>query len=344
MIKKRYKELDSLRGIAALAVILFHYTMGRTESLLGFKLGTTGIDLFFIISGFVIFMSLNNINNSREFIANRISRLYPTYWASVTFTFSIIILYGIYKMDFSEVSIKEYLGNLTMFQYYLNIDNLEAPYWTMIIEMVFYILMLTLFHFKLLKYIDLIFVLLSTFTLFSLYYLTDNIIVNRIFSIIPLMQYLPLFHAGTLFYRLVFKQEKPLKLYTLIIICLITQIFLFNYSGRSNQYINFWENAFMLTSYFLLFTLFLNNKLGFIVNRASLFLGKISFALYLIHQKISIEFIIPILSNKLHINFWISSLIALIVSVTIAAIITNYIEVPYSRKMKNKLLQIFRIN
>ena len=52
----RFQELDALRGIAALMVVFFHFTIGRPEAKLGFKLGTTGVDLFFIISGFVIFI------------------------------------------------------------------------------------------------------------------------------------------------------------------------------------------------------------------------------------------------------------------------------------------------
>ena len=70
---KRYQELDALRGIAALFVVLFHFTLNRPEAEYGLKLGVTGVDLFFIISGFVIFMSLTNINSSKEFIVNRVS-------------------------------------------------------------------------------------------------------------------------------------------------------------------------------------------------------------------------------------------------------------------------------
>ena len=89
---KRFHELDALRGIAALMVVFFHFTIGRAEAKLGFKLGTTGVDLFFIISGFVIFMSLSKVKSSLDFVINRVSRLYPTYWVSVTFTFILIKL------------------------------------------------------------------------------------------------------------------------------------------------------------------------------------------------------------------------------------------------------------
>src|ERR1044072_9360250 len=93
MPSSRIKELDALRGIAALMVVFFHYTFWRPQAKLGFNLGTTGVDLFFMISGFVIFMSLLHINQSKEFVINRISRLYPGYWACVTFTFIALSVY-----------------------------------------------------------------------------------------------------------------------------------------------------------------------------------------------------------------------------------------------------------
>jgi len=62
----RLRGLDSLRGMAALAVVLYHYTFGYTQvvgrHMPGLDLiatdGHFGIYLFFIISGFVIFMTL----------------------------------------------------------------------------------------------------------------------------------------------------------------------------------------------------------------------------------------------------------------------------------------------
>ena len=64
---KRYLELDALRGLAAVFVMLFHYTQGKDVSEV-FNLGVTGVDLFFLISGFVIFMSINKVSSGREFV------------------------------------------------------------------------------------------------------------------------------------------------------------------------------------------------------------------------------------------------------------------------------------
>ena len=70
---------------------------------------------------------------------------------------------------------------------------------------------------------------------------------------------------------------------------------------------------------------------------------KISFALYLIHQFISIEFIIPALEKYVISNFWITSSIALTISISIAAFITYYIEIPLGKKMNTALRIRFKL-
>ena len=339
----RFQELDALRGIAALMVVFFHFTIGRPEAKLGFKLGTTGVDLFFIISGFVIFMSLTKVKTSVDFIINRVSRLYPTYWVSVTFTFVLILIASIYKNDgLLKTNIIHYLGNMTMFQFYLRIPNLDGPYWTMIIEMIFYIGILLLFHFKQLKYLNIIGITLSILVVILSLFFYNNPIIKNSLAFIPLLKYIPLFFAGTVFYKIYSFKNKLLENYLILLLCLICQILLFNCLGKSHDFINQKEYAIMIILYFGLFTFFVNDKLSFIVSKGTLFLGKISFALYLIHQYISIHLIIPYFTEELMVNFWIVSLfISLPVVIILASIITYYIEVPFSKKMKEKLKSKF---
>ena len=110
---KRYSELDALRGITVLLVFMFHYVMVTEEHYDWFVWGTTGVDLFFIISGFVISLSIEHVSSAKEFIRNRFARLYPTYWFSVSFTFIIICFANYYKG--SEPPLMTYLANMTMF-------------------------------------------------------------------------------------------------------------------------------------------------------------------------------------------------------------------------------------
>lgn len=338
-ISNRLKELDALRGIAALMVVLFHFTMGRQEANLGFKLGTTGVDLFFIISGFVIFMSLSKVKNSKDFIINRISRLYPTYWACVSFTSLLTITYFSYtKSDiaFSQYLI-QYIGNMTMFQYYLNIPNIDDTYWTMIVEMNFYLLVFFVFHFNLTKYIKPIGLLLSTIiTILTSFF--NNPVIHKLSIYIPFLPFMPLFFSGIIFYKIYTEKSKLFENYLILAIYLICQILLFHSSGKSKAFISQVEYAVMVSLFFLLFTLFVNGKLKFIVCKISLFLGKISFALYLTHLMVSYGFIIPLLTNRFYINFWVSSLfVSLPIIIGIATIITYYIEIPLNKKMREKL-------
>lgn len=340
-MKKRLNELDALRGIAALLVVFFHFTMKRDEYNHFFKLGTTGVDLFFMISGFVIFMSLQNISKGIDFIINRTSRLYPTYWVSVSFTFFLFSVFTIYKGEFSPIYILKYLGNMTMFQFYLMIPDIDGPYWTLIIEMIFYISILILFLIKSLKFMNVIGFIICSITVAATRFFGDSYFIKQIIFWLPILPFLPLFFAGTVFYKIYNKKKHYLLNYSIILFCLICQMLLFQYAGWSKKYIDQSQYNLMLIIYFLIFILFVNNKLGFIVNKVTLFFGKISYALYLVHQYISIEIIIPFFYNKIGLNFWITSvLIALPIIVLIAAFITYKIEIPYSQKMKKNLYQL----
>ena len=164
-IKTRLPELDMLRGFAVLIVVFFHITMKRPEAELGFKYGVTGVDLFFIISGFVIYMSIHKIQKPIDFIINRISRLYPAYWFAVTFTFILYIT--VHATPISISFIWQYLCNLTMFQFYLRQPSLDGPYWTLIVELLFYFYVYIFFRYNKLKYLNISILIIVLLTVLS---------------------------------------------------------------------------------------------------------------------------------------------------------------------------------
>lgn len=329
----RIQELDSLRGIAALCVLLFHLTLQRVEANYGFFLGTTGVDLFFIISGFVIFKSLNTVTTSFEFIINRISRLYPTYWTCVTITFCLLIFSN---GKYNNTLIVQYLLNLTMFQHYLNIPDLDGPYWTMIVEMTFYLIMLIFYRLKLLHKINIFGLSFSLVMVLLTHFFGYSPFIKNLFIIVPFLQFSPLFFSGICFYKLLSDKWNNYN-YFFILIHFFCQVLMFKYVGRSRYYISQLDYFFMLSVFYILFILLVNKKLKFIVLKPLLFLGKISFALYLIHQFISSQILLPLL-NKLKINFWISSfLIILPILLIISHLITIFIEIPIGKQIKKKL-------
>ncbi|MES2556999.1 MAG: acyltransferase [Bacteroidota bacterium] len=337
----RYQELDALRGVAALVVLLFHYSMNNEMLLPFFKYGVTGVDLFFLISGFVIFRSISNVKSGAEFLINRFCRLFPTYWVAVTFTFLIIFLNEHVAANLNTpINWEQYWYNMTMFQYYFNVPNIDAPYWTMIVEMVFYLTMFVLLISKSLRSTIPFFVMLVLFgLLLSEFYRGEGSIefTADYFVNFPLAQYVALFLGGILFYQLHQSKKHRIRLILLIIGCYLAQIVLFNAGDGPDGHLSLAEYQLVLGIYFLLMFLFVFGKLSWLVNRYTLFLGKISFALYLIHQYFSVSFLIPTLT-KAGMNVYVASyLIALPACLLVASAITFGIEKPVGPWLKKKL-------
>jgi peptidoglycan/LPS O-acetylase OafA/YrhL len=112
-MNQRYSELDAIRGVAVIMVVVYHYSVRYgypIEPVFSFGLGKYGVELFFIVSGFVIFLTLDKTTHALDFIVSRFSRLYPAYWIGVTLTFSVVY---IYSLDGREVNFQSALINLT---------------------------------------------------------------------------------------------------------------------------------------------------------------------------------------------------------------------------------------
>ena len=145
----RYQNIELLRFIAALAVVYFH-AVGTLRAVafseIGpnplTELGAAGVDVFFVISGFVIFLSLTRKNRTPiEFARDRLIRLVPAYWiltiSHLVILASVAILRGTeVPFDFSWTIqslffVSQPLGN--------NLPLISQG-WSLEIEMLFYLL------------------------------------------------------------------------------------------------------------------------------------------------------------------------------------------------------------
>ncbi len=339
----RNLELDALRGIAALMVMFFHFSMGRPECQMGLKFGVSGVSLFFLISGFVIYKSIENTKKSSDFLINRFGRLFPTYWTIVTFTFILILLYPSFKSTpVFDSKITDYIGNMSMLQYYFDIKNIDGSYWSMIVELNFYLFIVIFILFKKTKYINDIGVPLSVILTIAYFFKDLNPTLNPLFKFIPIVVYLPLFLGGITFYKISKTIENQTKNYIHLFILIFLQfVFVYIQYADNLSFLTFQEHVITLIFFNITFLLFIKNKLMFIVNKTTVFFGKISYSLYLIHQFFAYYFIIPYTVDTLKINFWIASIcIAFPIIVILSTLITFYIEIPFSKRIKRKVISL----
>ena len=144
MPKDRINEIDLLRFLAVMAVVIFHYAFrgyaSDGMSIMPYplaplaKYGYFGVHLFFLISGFVILMTASN-GSLRQFFVSRFARLYPAFWACCTITFIATALIGAPRYT---ASIGQYLVNMTMMSDFLHVGSIDGVYWSLFVELRFY--------------------------------------------------------------------------------------------------------------------------------------------------------------------------------------------------------------
>lgn len=206
----RFYEIDLLRFLSAVSVVLYHYTFRAYAqgdySPVRFsgldqvtRYGWMGVELFFIISGYVVLMSAYN-KTIKQFFLSRVTRLYPAYWVACTVTFLVIRFFGPHApapgWQGFDVTLGQYLYNLTMLQSLLGYTNLDTSYWSLGYEIVFYFLIAIALGWRLFKHLD---VLLACWLLYSAVAGPGS---TNVLASLLLPKYSPYFISGMLFFLL----------------------------------------------------------------------------------------------------------------------------------------------
>ncbi|TWT38057.1 Acyltransferase family protein [Posidoniimonas corsicana] len=283
----RILELDALRGLAAVAVVLFHFTtrfdelFGRSTTL-GWSapLGEYGVDLFFMLSGFVILLTLERTSGWFSFAWGRFSRLYPAYWAALALTFAVVTWFG---LPGQEVSLRDAALNLSMVQSILGAEHVDGAYWSLQAEVIFYANMLLLFSLGVFRRplaAVLGWVAASAVALLVLHGADHGWLPSAAAHVTKLMtlgslHYIPLFGVGILLYAWRERRLDDLETLLGVTVCLIADV---AHHGAVAGAIGVVLAAVLAAA--------VTGRLPWLNRRGLVYLGALSYPLYLTHQNI----------------------------------------------------------
>jgi peptidoglycan/LPS O-acetylase OafA/YrhL len=282
-------SINALRFISAMFVLFYHFTFvfyyAKTTQIdipilrELFKYGYLGVELFFIISGFVISLSAES-RNAYGFLKSRLGRLYPVFWASAIVT-GIFLVFGGDIIN-SPISLEKFLANMTMVPQIIpgGYKLIDPSYWTLAVEIKFYFIIFLLLIFKQFKRIELFSIIASILILFGI-----------IFTNMPIM-WTSYFIAGILFYKIYRHGLTPWRIFGLCNTLFISIYFALARIPNHNANFpgtDFNPNTIILyiLSFFIIFLLIALDKIKIYNNKYINILGILTFPVYLLHQQIA---------------------------------------------------------
>lgn len=315
LARGRLTELDALRGIGALCVLVFHYSTRFHELFpqaahvpFSFPGGNYRVLLFFTISGFAIFFTLDRIGTVADFIVNRVARLYPAYIVAMLMTLGIEYLAHASQLLVGPFAI---LANLTMLQGFAFIPEVDGAYWTLTVEIAFYVCMIAIWKFVGLKRLEPV---LAAWLLVRWLYWAWPDMPERIIMLLVL-RYTPFFVLGMLAYRLwrgqrSVRQQAPYAALALLSVATMET----------------WDVTLVACLLLAAFVALIHGHLRFIAIRPLVWLGGISYSFYLIHQHVG--FVVMLECARAGYSPWIGFATAFLVALTLGTAINRVVEQP----------------
>ncbi|HEY6642726.1 acyltransferase [Povalibacter sp.] len=322
----RLPELDALRGLLVVYVMLVHYTH-RYDELFGHTMpvplvegGFLRVQGLFAISGFIISMTLGRTRSAADFVYARASRLYPAYWIAVALTFLVV---AFAQLPERTVSVGEAAINLSMLQEFVGAPHVDGAYWTLTIELLFYFWIALLYFSRARQF--LVPVLGAWFVLALLLKFAGDVLqwapapyVAKAF----ICPWIPFFGLGMLAHRAMQLGCWDRTGAAMMAAAVVTAGICWGPAS-----------ALMAFAIAVAFMLLLAGGLASLRQKPLIFLGTISYPLYLLHQNIGYVGIRWLEGQGWHPLLAIAGTMA--VAITLASVIAFHIERPALRWLRN---------
>lgn len=349
MVSKRFEILDLFRFLAILMVMFFHYFSRWCDSHNEINLypyntkydyflwGRMGVQFFFIISGFVIYMTLERSLSLLDFAKKRMVRLWPSMIFISTITYLVFVLF-----DNTMIFKKSHeLGNLFYSWTFLGksfgggvYTYIDGSYWSLWVEIQFYILS-ALLYFLLKKsktphFFPFILFALSVLACFLKPFMASF---NQTFD---LFLYFNFFVMGVVFKEL-YRSENPWSMSCLHWHFILGALLLLEWIFYADDGISKMLDGFFIFAFYAF--IFLSKKNWSPKNPVFsyfVFLGEASYISYLLHQYIGVLII-----NKIGYTGKFDFMVPIGVIVFIfgiSGLLYNYFEKPVMGYLKKKVL------
>ncbi len=332
----RINYLDGHRGVAILLVLMFHafsrwpelvpYGNDYSEFPL-FKYGYLGVQLFFLISGFVILMTLEKCNNVPSFIYRRWLRLFP---AMLICSLIIFLTAGIFtERPNGQPELIDLMAGLSFIDPYIwlkttgiQLQSIEGAFWSLYVEFKFYVIAAILyFSVGSVRLVYGLFICFITWFSVDFLYQTHSIKalspLHTVTNILSL-KYFGWFSAGAAYY-LYIKTNKTKWLilgggFSLISSLVESKLHLMPFVAAA------------LISLFFTISILSPRLQSLIANKVFLYFGFISYPLYLLHENIMISITIKLGNYVDYIPSYLFPISAIALISVLAYFISKYVE------------------
>lgn len=330
----RENNFDFIRLILASMVVVNHcYLLTGRDDLLNkltngqANLGSLAVESFFVVSGYLIFISLKNSKSIVSYLWKKIVRIFPGLIALLIVSLILMPFFYNGKNIFKETTYWSYfLNNLSLYNIQYNVDyvfnnqTVNISLWTLSYEFTLYLSIALLFYIRKKKYVYIILLIGFIFSyyfslfhpnLFSKYFRTLNLNSQDIYR---LSAY---FIAGSLITYLKLQS----RFFSLLIIPLSVIIML-------SAYVNMYNIITPVTLPLLILIIGTSNcsSLKWLTRN-----GDISYGVYIYGF-----FLQQIIHNTLNLNIWMFCALSLLATFVFAYASWKYIESP-SLKFKHIL-------
>ncbi|QGZ60707.1 acyltransferase family protein [Paraburkholderia acidisoli] len=323
--------LDAVRFAAALWVLSFHYTATEfvTAAAPFTKYGFLGVPLFFMISGYVIALSLASSSSPQRFLVNRLFRLYPAFVVCSVITIVYVAVFS----GMPHFTLKEIALNATMMGEGLNIRLINGAYWSLTVEWLFYLMMAGVFATIGVRRLSVFLWLWLALSVFQIFF--DVSLLKKLF----VLRYAPFFVGGASFYLIAHSDRKALSHWLLCVVSFPVSCYWAIEKAQGIPDVgtfNFFAMIACVAAFYMLMGN-LGRTPDFLSRHKGFFglAGRTSYPLYLIHETIGVDIL-----NKFNMHGLAGAgfiLAITVAAVCVAIVISEYIERPVIALLKRSV-------